>query len=68
MEPMDAAQLVTLLERLRGARDWKELAAEIGVSESFLSRVRHGKCGPGPKILAFLKLEEKTVYSKVEQG
>jgi transcriptional regulator with XRE-family HTH domain len=64
---MDNAQLVSLLERLRGDRYWKELAAEMGVSESFLSRVRRGQCGPGPKILAFLKLEQKTVYTKAEQ-
>ena len=64
---MDRAQVVKLLEKLRGARDWKELAAEIGISESLLSRVRSGVAAPGPKMLAFLGLRAKTIYVKVEQ-
>lgn len=60
--------MVALLEKIRGDREWKTLAAEIGISESFLSRIRHGLCGPGPKVLAFLNLREKTVYVKVEQA
>lgn len=65
---MEQAQVVALLEKIRGDREWKTLAAEIGISESFLSRIRHGLCGPGPKVLAFLNLREKTVYVKVEQA
>lgn len=60
--------MVALLEKIRDDREWKTLAAEIGISESFLSRIRHGLCGPGPKVLAFLNLREKTVYVKVEQA
>jgi len=63
---MEHGQLVALLEKNRSGRSWKKLAEEMGVSESFLSRVRRGQCGPGPKILAFLKLEEKTVYVKAD--
>lgn len=64
---MDGTQVVVALEKIKGDRAWKELAAEIGVSESFLSRVRHGQCSPGAKILSFLKLEEKIVYVKAER-
>jgi len=62
---MEHTQVITLLEKLRGDRTWKELAAEIGISEPFLSRIRHGLCGPGPKVLAFLNLREETVYVKI---
>jgi hypothetical protein len=67
MSPLDNTQVIKLLETLRRERgcDWKVLAAEIGISESFLSRIRHGLCGPGPKVLAFLNLRETTVYVKV---
>jgi hypothetical protein len=65
---MDGAQIVKVLETLHGERGctWKELAVEIGISESFLSRIRHRLCGPGPKVLAFLNLSQKTVYLKTE--
>lgn len=62
---MNAAQLVALLEKRRGNRDWKALAAEIGVSDSFLSRVRNGWCGPGKKVLGFLGLREEITYVPV---
>jgi hypothetical protein len=60
--------VVVLLNKHRGDRAWKELAAEIGISESFLSRIRHGLCGPGPKVLEFLNLRGQTVYVKAEYG
>jgi hypothetical protein len=60
-------QVVTLLEKHRNGRPWKVLAVEIGISESFLSRLRRNLCGPGPKVLAFLNLRQKTVYLKTEQ-
>jgi hypothetical protein len=67
MKPMDAAQVIALLDKQRGQREWKMLAAEIGISESFLSRVRNGQCGPGPKILAYLGLREEIRYVKAGQ-
>lgn len=63
---MEHAQVVEMLEKLRGYRSWKELAVEIGISESFLSRIRHRLCGPGPKVLAFLNLREETQYVKIK--
>jgi hypothetical protein len=70
MHTLDNSQVIKVLETLRRERDcdWKVLAVEIGISESFLSRIRHGLCGPGPKVLAFLNLQEKTVYVKTGRG
>lgn len=66
-ETMEHTHVIAMLEKIRGDREWKTLAAEIGISESFLSRIRHGLCGPGPKVLTFLNLQEKTVYVKTER-
>jgi hypothetical protein len=64
---MNHGHIVRLLEKCRGERTWKEVAVEIGVSESFLSRVRGGWCGPGEKILTFLNLREEISYVKLER-
>jgi hypothetical protein len=63
---MNHGHLVELLKKKRGDRTWGALAKEIGVSQSFLSRVLGGWCGPGKKIMAFLGLREETVYVKEE--
>ena len=45
-----------LRARLKG-RKQKDLAAELGVSEPFLSMVLNGKKAPGPKILKAIGLK-----------
>ena len=57
-------QLVNELEKRRGDRTWAQLAEEIKISPSVLSRVLKGTAMPGPAILNFLGLVEKTVYDK----
>jgi hypothetical protein len=64
---MEHRHIIEQLDRRRGDRTWAMLAAEIGISESVLSRVRSGVAAPGPKMLAYLGLRQKTVYVKVEQ-
>lgn len=43
--------LGSLIKKLRGNRQQKEIASELGVSASFLSEVEHGKKPPSPRLL-----------------
>ena len=57
-------EVLKMLRARQGARNQKQLAAEIGVSQQFLSDVFAGKRGPGTRILIYLGLE--TVYVKTK--
>lgn len=56
--------VVDMLAKKRGARPWRELAAEIGCSAAYLSDVINGRREPGPKILDFLGLERVLVKKR----
>lgn len=56
--------VVDMLAKKRGARPWRELAAEIGCSAAYLSDVINGRRDPGPKILDFLGLERVLVKKR----
>ena len=60
--------MIQLLEKRRAGRTWQDVAAEIGISASVLSRIRKGYAQPGNRLLAYLGLREETVYVKVEQA
>ena len=47
-----------MLKDRQGDRTQRDLAAEIGVNESYLSRVMNERDDPGPVILKFLGLEK----------
>ena len=55
-------QVIALLRKRQGLRTAKELAAEIGISQQYLSDVYAGKRTIGPAILEELGLESETVY------
>lgn len=40
----------------------RALAEKIGITEAYLSKLLSGQDTPGPKVLAFLKLEKVIVY------
>lgn len=56
-----------LLDKKRAGRSWTAFAAEIGISQSLLSRIRQGLATPGPTVLAYLGLQEKKIYVPIEQ-
>ena len=60
-------QVVDLLKRKQGDRTARELAAELGVGESYLSEIFSGSRNPGPMILEKLGLEEESVYRQTEK-
>jgi DNA-binding Xre family transcriptional regulator len=47
-----------MLKDRQGSRTQRELAAEIGIHETHLSRVMNEHDDPGPTILKFLGLEK----------
>jgi transcriptional regulator with XRE-family HTH domain len=65
---MNWKEVVRLLEQKRDGRYWKVLAAEIGISESLLSRIRKGRAMPGAKVLAYLGLEKQKIYIPAENS
>jgi transcriptional regulator with XRE-family HTH domain len=60
-------ELMQLLEKRLDGRLWSELATEIGISQSLLSRIRKGTATPSPKLLAFLGLREERIYVKAQE-
>lgn len=52
-----------LAARCKG-RTHTGVAREIGVSRSFLGRVLKGRKAPGPRVLAWLGLEEVVTYRR----
>ena len=59
---MTEAQIVETLKRKQGARTLTALAQEIGITVGYLHDVYTSRRAPGPKILAFLKLEKREEY------
>ena len=61
------AEVVALLKEKQGDRSSASLAAEIGISRSYLSEIFKGTRLPGPVVLDFLQLEAETItiYRKV---
>jgi transcriptional regulator with XRE-family HTH domain len=57
METLTAADVLNMLRsHISDERSQKDLAREIGVSETYVSLVLAGKRQPGPKVLTFLGL------------
>lgn len=54
-----------LLERLSG-RTHAALAADLGVTQSYLSKVLAGDCNPGEKLLTEIGLRRFTCYIRKE--
>lgn len=52
--------IVMLRRRMKG-KSLRDLAKEIPCSAPYLSDVMNGNRGPGPRILAFLGLQKRTV-------
>lgn len=51
------AEIITLLRKQQGERSLSEYAKIIGVSKQYLCDLYQGRREPGPKVLAFLRLE-----------
>lgn len=66
MRFMAQVNVIHELEKRRGERTWQEVAAEIGCTPAYLSMVLNGKRSAGRKITAYLQIQEKTVYVKLE--
>jgi hypothetical protein len=56
---------LALLEMRIGLTSAARLAEELGVSQAYLSMVRHGKKPLGPKILRYLGIERQITYRQV---
>ncbi len=60
-------EIILMLKRHQGERTQRELAVDIGCSESYLSELLTGqKHEPGEKILTYLGLNEVKEYVKQE--
>jgi transcriptional regulator with XRE-family HTH domain len=57
-------KLIALLKRRQGERTQKEFAAELGISEPFLSDIYNGKRDPGEKVLDQLGISSVTAYEE----
>ena len=63
---MTDAQLMRLLEaRLERAGTVKNLAADLGISATYLADILSRRSEPGPKVLAALGLKRESRYSVV---
>jgi hypothetical protein len=58
--------LISELQKRRAARQWKDVAAEIGCSQAYLCDVVRGRQRPGKKILDYLGVEQIIQYRKVK--
>jgi len=59
---MNLETLVAQLKRRCAGSNQKVVAAEMGISNNYLSVVLRGKLEPGPKILDALGLEKRVSY------
>ena len=59
---MTADQARKLLRQKQGAGTQRELAARIGIAESFLSDIYSGNRNPSGKVLKFLGLRKAVEY------
>ena len=67
VKQLTKAQVVELLRKKQGNRTARELAAELEVSEGYLSEIFSGTRRPGPMILEKLGLKEEAIYKQVSQ-
>jgi transcriptional regulator with XRE-family HTH domain len=58
---------IGLLRLALTGKNQKDLALELGISQSYLSDLLHGKREPGPKVLEALKVK-KVVGWEWEEG
>ena len=56
--------VVRMLERRCNGRSQRDVAAELGVSEQYLSDVLRGRTDPGPMILEGLGVERVVTYRR----
>jgi transcriptional regulator with XRE-family HTH domain len=59
---MDDQGVIKALRKLCQSKSQAQVAADIGVSPSYLSDVLGGRRAPGPKVLDALGLVRSTVY------
>lgn len=59
MSSLTHVQVIARLMQLRGKSSVRGFAVELGVSTGYLYDVLTGKRNVGPKILAYLQLEEQ---------
>jgi len=59
---MNREQLIAALRKRQGKRAQQDLAAELGISPSYLSDIYKGKREPGEQVLSKLGLERQVGY------
>ncbi len=52
---------------MRRTKSLRQLARELGVSASYLSQIRHGKCRASPELLSKLDSKTLSMLSRNEQ-
>lgn len=62
--PRKSLDPIAELKKRQGTRSQRALAREIGISPMFLTDILKGRRGPGPKVLAYLGLEEIKVIQR----
>ena len=64
---MNTDAVVLLLKKKQGSGSQSDLAKAIGITPQYLHDVFYKRRSPGPKILAFLKIEKREDYVQVSK-